>query len=174
MEASQESKTVPTVSRVSGDTIVELVYDRNAHKTGLVVSRGGTWTIEQETETETGERLIPLCRHEQPHSTRLCRAAVRACRSRQQGGIDSDIVAYLHRYVDLSPLFEHIAAHYILLTWVHDAFNELPYLRFRGEYGTGKTRGLITIGSLATGRSSPAARPRYRRSSTCSTTSAEH
>ena len=50
--------------------------------------------------------------------------------------------------MDLSPTFEQIAAHYILLTWVHDAFNELPYLRLRGEYGTGKTRGLLAIGSL--------------------------
>jgi hypothetical protein len=50
--------------------------------------------------------------------------------------------------VDLSPIFAKIASYYILLTWVHDAFNELPYLRLRGEYGTGKTRGLMTIGSL--------------------------
>ena len=28
------------------------------------------------------------------------------------------------------------------------AFNELPYLRLRGDYGTGKTRGLLAIGSL--------------------------
>ena len=41
-----------------------------------------------------------------------------------------------------------IAAHYVLLTWVHDAFNELPYLRFQGAYGTGKTRALLAIGSL--------------------------
>src|SRR5205823_3826671 len=33
-------------------------------------------------------------------------------------------------------------------TWVYDAFPEVPYLRLRGEYGTGKTRGLIAIGSL--------------------------
>jgi hypothetical protein len=34
------------------------------------------------------------------------------------------------------------------LTWVFDAFNELGYLRFRGDYGTGKTRALLAIGSL--------------------------
>ena len=60
----------------------------------------------------------------------------------------ADIRAFLHRYVDLSPLFEQIAAHYILLTWVHDAFGDLPYLRLRGEFGNGKTRGLLAIGSL--------------------------
>ena len=55
---------------------------------------------------------------------------------------------FLHRYVDLSPLFAKIASYYVLLTWVHDAFNEVPYLRLRGEYGTGKTRGLMAIGAL--------------------------
>src|SRR5207249_4607427 len=60
----------------------------------------------------------------------------------------ADIAAFLHRYVDLSEVFEQLAAHYVLLTWLHDAFSELPYLRLRGDYGTGKTRGLIAIGSL--------------------------
>jgi hypothetical protein len=34
------------------------------------------------------------------------------------------------------------------LAWVYDAFNELPYLRFRGDFGTGKTRALTALGSL--------------------------
>jgi hypothetical protein len=34
------------------------------------------------------------------------------------------------------------------LTWLYDAFNDLPYLRLRGDFGTGKTRALLTIGSL--------------------------
>jgi hypothetical protein len=35
----------------------------------------------------------------------------------------------------------------VILTWLHDAFNELPYLRLRGDYGSGKTRALLTLGS---------------------------
>lgn len=31
---------------------------------------------------------------------------------------------------------------------MYDAFNDLPYLRLRGDFGTGKTRSLLTIGSL--------------------------
>jgi hypothetical protein len=50
--------------------------------------------------------------------------------------------------VDVSPLFEKIATYYVLLTWVFDDFNELPYLRLRGEPGSGKTRFLLTVGSL--------------------------
>jgi hypothetical protein len=31
---------------------------------------------------------------------------------------------------------------------VYDAFNEVPYLRVRGDYGTGKTRFLLIVGAL--------------------------
>jgi hypothetical protein len=51
--------------------------------------------------------------------------------------------------VDFSPRFEQLAAHYVLLSWVYDAFNELPILRLQGEYGTGKTRALVALGSVA-------------------------
>lgn len=55
---------------------------------------------------------------------------------------------FIHRYADISEAFEEAASHYVLLTWVYDAFNELPYLRLKGDFGSGKTRCLQTIGSL--------------------------
>ena len=46
------------------------------------------------------------------------------------------------------PLSRRTIGPYVLLAWVYDACNELPYLRFRDDYGTGKTRALLVIGSL--------------------------
>src|SRR4029077_12103543 len=60
----------------------------------------------------------------------------------------ADIESYIMRYVRLSPEAVGLSAAYVLLSWLYDAFNELPYLRFRGDYGTGKTRALLVIGSL--------------------------
>ncbi|MGK2957402.1 MAG: hypothetical protein ACSLFB_03170 [Acidimicrobiales bacterium] len=60
----------------------------------------------------------------------------------------TDIQDYIYRYVDLTDHFRKIASYYVLLTWVYDAFNELPYLRLRGDFGSGKTRALLVIGSL--------------------------
>ena len=59
-----------------------------------------------------------------------------------------EIQSFIHCYVDVSPLFEQIASYYVLFSWVYDAFNELPYLRLRGDAGSGKTRFLLTVGSL--------------------------
>jgi hypothetical protein len=59
-----------------------------------------------------------------------------------------DVRNFIHHYVDVSPLYEQIATYYVLFTWLYDRFNELPYLRARGDPGCGKTRFLITVGSL--------------------------
>ena len=59
------------------------------------------------------------------------------------------IRVFIHQYVDLSDTFETICTYYVLLTWLYDRYNELPYLRVRGDYGSGKTRFLSVIGSLA-------------------------
>jgi hypothetical protein len=140
---------IATVSRVCTDTLIELVYDREKRQTALAVSRfGGLWNIEREVKIETGEVLTPYS----AGNNLIANECVLLPSAPEEYGLKdeliADIRAFLHRYVDLSPMFEQIASYYILLTWVHDAFGELPYLRLRGEYGTGKTRGLLTIGSL--------------------------
>jgi hypothetical protein len=144
-----ENPPIPTVSLVDGENLIELLYDDATHKTAFAICRDGTWSIEQEVTTSRGERLIPYAA-----SNNLIR---HACVLLPSGPVDhgdkttllADIETYLHRYVDFSPLFERIVAHYVLLSWVHDAFNELPYLRFKGDYGSGKTRALIAVGSIA-------------------------
>ncbi len=144
-----EAAKVPTVSRVLTDTLVELVYDANKRATALAVSRfGGLWNLEQEVKVETGEVLVPYAA-----SNNLIRSGCVLLPSQPteyglRPELIADIRSFLHRYVDLSPEFEAIAAYYVLLSWVHDRFGELGYLRLRGDYGTGKTRGLLAIGSL--------------------------
>ncbi len=143
------SQNVPTVSRVEGDTLVELVYDRDKRKTGLIVSRfGGLWNLEQELSLGSGETLVPYS----AANNLIAKDYVLLPSTPVEYGFKhelvADISAHLRRYVDLSPRFETIAAYYVLLTWVYDAFTEVPYLRLKGDYGTGKTRALMVIGSL--------------------------
>ena len=59
-----------------------------------------------------------------------------------------EIQRYIHRYVDLDAGFELLTAYYVLFTWLYDGFNEVPYLRLKGDFGTGKTRFLQTVGAL--------------------------
>lgn len=59
-----------------------------------------------------------------------------------------EIQEHIHRFVDVSPEFERICVYYILLSWVYDKLRTLPYLRFMGDTGSGKTRAEDVIGGL--------------------------
>ena len=149
MDDLNDRPKVPTVSRICGDTLIELAYDPEARTTEFIIGRPDGWRRASAFDTATGETLLPYA----PANNLIAHECVMLPSGPvDYGGKDEllrDLEAYLHRYVDLSPLFERIAAHYILLTWVHDAFNELPYLRLKGDYGSGKTRALIALGSVA-------------------------
>lgn len=149
MNQSHRAEAIPTVSRLFGDTIVELVYDAARRHTALLVARDGHYDQVQEYETTTGEKLVPYS----PDNNLIAQECVLLPSTPEVFGTKeallADIEAYLHRYVDFSPVFRAVAAHYILLSWVHDAFNDMPILRVQGAYGSGKTRALIALGSIA-------------------------
>jgi hypothetical protein len=60
----------------------------------------------------------------------------------------TEMVAFVHRYADVPPLWEELISHYALMTWLYDRFTAVPYLRFLGEPGSGKTRCLQVAGHL--------------------------
>ena len=59
-----------------------------------------------------------------------------------------DIRQFIHKYVDVSEFFEKLTSYYVMFSWAYDNFNTLPYLRVLGDYGSGKTRFLLTVGSV--------------------------
>ena len=147
-QPTPKKPNTPTVSRVIGDTLVELVLNPSTNETALVVSRfDGLWNIEKEV-TIGKETLVPYSARNNLIAHRCVLLPSEPMDSGTKNELLADIQAFLHRYVDLTPAFERIASYYVLLSWLYDAFAEVPYLRLRGDFGTGKTRGLIAIGSL--------------------------
>lgn len=132
---------------VKDAVIVEAVLNIVEGRTSFIVSsnagveRRATWS-------SGGVTYVPI-----PASNNLIRhrallLASDAAEYRGEAALFDELRDHLGRYVTLEPDDLDIAASYVLLTWLYDAFNELPYLRFRGDYGTGKTRALLVIGSL--------------------------
>lgn len=143
------SSGIPTVSRVlPGGDLLELVYDRRAKRTQFAVGKESAIRLVDDYELPSGPRLVPYS----PHNNLIRHEVVLLAKAPEPYGSTSELAkrieAYLRRYIDLGDDFRTLATYYVLLTWVYDAFNELPYLRFRGEYGSGKTRALFVIGSV--------------------------
>jgi hypothetical protein len=148
MEEKKHSQGIPTVSKVLPDgTIIELVYTPEDHKTHLAVHQSGSFSLEESINTGD-ERLVPISPTNNLLKHRVVLLSERPEAYESIAVLLQEIQEYLYRYVDLTPEFFRIASCYILLTWVYDAFNELPYLRLRGDYGSGKTRALLIIGSV--------------------------
>lgn len=130
--------------------MIELLYDADKGETLLACCPpSGTPTLESQINPTGNECLVPYAPGNNLLTSGCVLLPAAVGEYSDKASLLAEIKLFIHRYVDLSPLFEDIAAHYVLLTWVHDAFNELAYLRFRGEFGTGKTRALLAIGSLS-------------------------
>lgn len=148
-EEKQESRKWPTISTVlDNGSIVELLYDPREKRTSFAVWTDGAWRRQRSLEIGAKELLVPYS----PQNNLIQHHVVLLPSQAEEYGSEEELIAsireYIHRYVDVSPRFERIACLYVLLSWVYDSFNEVPYLRLRGDFGSGKTRFLLTVGAL--------------------------
>jgi hypothetical protein len=148
-EKRKPTTAVPAVSAVFSDgSILETVYDLDAHQTHFVLWRDGTWDYEDSHRLNAVERWVPYSANHNLIRGEMVLLPSAPCEYGSEAELVAEVKSFIHRYVDVSPLYEDIASYYVLFSWVHDAFNELPYLRVRGDAGTGKTRFLLMVGSL--------------------------
>ena len=142
--------TLPTVSYVHEDgTMVETVYIPDTAETRFAIrSPDGSVAFAAQYETPGGDQLVPYSGDNNLLATGCVLLSSDVEPFGSKADLVADIRAFIRRYVVISEAYETIAAHYVLLSWVHDAFQELGYLRFRGDYGTGKTRALLVVGSI--------------------------
>jgi hypothetical protein len=147
---TRNPQPTPIISRVLADgTQIEALHDAARGTTQLAICPpSGKVAVVAHYDLPNGERLVAYSAANNLLVSECVLLPSAVGPHGDKAKLLADIRAYIHRYVDLSPHFEDIAAHYVLLSWVHDAFGELPYLRFRGDYGTGKTRALLAIGSI--------------------------
>ncbi|MCK1743420.1 hypothetical protein IVA80_21820 [Bradyrhizobium sp. 139] len=139
---------MPTASAILEDgTIVEMAFDPKQRRTVFAIYNAGRLTLQDAIDLGSDTRLVPFS----PNNNLLKNEVVTLPSEPSIYGSEEHLVAdieqFIHRYVDFSTSFEKVATYYVLLTGLYDAFNE-AYLRLRGDYGSGKTRALLTLGSL--------------------------
>jgi hypothetical protein len=143
-----EKPIASTGAVLSDRSLVELVYDPVARKTQFVRGNGESWTYEESIRFSSTERLVPYS----AENNLLKHNVVLFPSEPEEYGTEAELVFkirdFVRKFMDIESDFEEIACYYALFTWIYDAFDEVPYVRFRGGYGVGKTRALLTIGSI--------------------------
>lgn len=144
----KSTHTIPVISRVLSDgSLVELIYNKKRHETAFAHYKDDNLKVTKEVE-DSGQLYVPYSSQNSLLSNDVVLFPSKPVAYGSVSELVREIRTFIHRYVDLSEHFEKIAAYYVLLTWVYDGFNELPYLRLRGQYGSGKTRFLLVVGAL--------------------------
>jgi hypothetical protein len=144
---STTPKPIYISSYVTDDLLIEMVYSPSKRETRLAAFDGGEVTY-HESLTLGDVALKPV----HPRNDLLQSSVVlfpsMVVEYDNEKKLMEEIQQFIHRYLDITPFFEKLASYYVLLSWVYDMFNEVPYLRALGDYGTGKTRFLQVIGHL--------------------------
>lgn len=131
----------------SDGAIVDTLFRPETGDTAFVIGRNNNIEVVSSWKTN-GRECVPVraTNNLLKHGALLLPSAVAEYASEAE--LLAEIKEYIARYVALPSDALDLSAAYILLSWVYDAFNEVPYLRYRGDYGTGKSRALVVIGSL--------------------------
>jgi hypothetical protein len=148
-EKAKDRRAIPASFAVlPAGGLAEMVHDPVEGKTHFAIWQDGQVRYEDRLTLPDGRVLRPYSPDNTLVQTEVVLFPSRADPYESERVLVQELQAFIHRYVDLTPLFETLAAYYVLFSWVYDSFNELPYLRAKGDAGSGKTRFLMTVGSL--------------------------
>lgn len=148
-ENAEKMKPILKTSIITPDALYEMVYDRREYKTSfLKINKDGVIEKSLNQIELEGRTYEPL-----PPSYNLVEKGVilfpsEASEYENEEKLLKEIQEFIHKYLDVSEVFEQIATYYVLFTWMFDRFNEVPYLRAIGDFGSGKSRFIQSIGVL--------------------------
>lgn len=139
-------KTISFINCHDG-RIAELIGDTKSGATMFAVYRVIEESIEiEESLIVMGETYLP------PHDDLIKSGTILLPSYPESYGTLKELMinidGFIYRYLDISDSYRKLASYYILLSWVYDCFETIPYLRAIGDYGTGKSRFQKIIGSL--------------------------
>lgn len=149
MEKKRKKHIVSCV--VSDNKIIETIRNEDEEKNYLLVSEKVEGKINHKTFSSyiyNNTVYLPYKYDNPLFSDRVILLPSGADDGLSKEQLISEVRKFIHCYVDVPPIYENICVYYVLMSWVFDCFNEIPYLRLRGDFGSGKTRFLQTIGSI--------------------------
>lgn len=148
-QPKKDEKPILKSTIFTEDALYEMIYDRVLNKTSYIkIDRRGQMEFFLEEVEINGRKYQPY-----PSTYNLVDKGVILFPSltapyKDEEEILTEVRAFIHKYLDITEIYEQIATYYVLFTWMYDKFNEVPYLRTIGDFGSGKSRFLQAIGIL--------------------------
>ena len=147
MNEDKNVKKIRKASLVLDDKIAETVYDKEKRQTQFVIYKDGEIKFLDKVKQD-GQEIFPLDAKSDLISKRVVLLPSEPLEYGTEAELVVDIQKFIHRNLEITPMYERIASYYVLLSWVYDRFSEIPYLRAIGDFGSGKSRFTHAIGSI--------------------------
>jgi len=148
MENEEKKKKVQCSYLRDGVTIYEQVFDKESKQSFFIGFDAISGAVEEAKSSIEIDGTIYM-----PFDTEMVRKETvklpsEALDYEEETLLIEMVRSFIHKYVDLSEFGEKMASYYVLLSWVYDSYETIPYLRYKGDYGTGKSRALKVVGNL--------------------------
>lgn len=151
MAKNKAPKVKQVVTYDTGDDYFEMVFDGVAPCLAVRHADGSIEIVASAVAYIGGEKFLiePLPAVEgSPIATKAVLLPSAIAPYGDKDSLAGEIRAFIHRYLEVEPWAEALLPYYVLLTWVYDLFGSLAYLRFHGDYDSGKSRASKVVGVL--------------------------
>lgn len=128
--------------------IIETIIKKDG-KTIFAVCRDGEIKYKKSITLPNGQTIIPLAGSSGVISSNTITLPPKPIEYESEKELFKEIRLFIGKYFITTKGFRNIAALYVMLTWVYERFNDLPYLRVIGTLGTGKSRFLKTLSACS-------------------------
>ena len=143
----KKSKIIYKGSMMDTDSIVEEIYTENNIAKFIILNRKtGQITYKDSYETENGQIIKPIIDEEVTRKFLVLPSDAIAYGSEEE--LIEEIKEHIGFWLDIPERNINFAVYNILRGWLYQRFHSLNYLRAQGDYGSGKSRYLDTIGLL--------------------------
>jgi hypothetical protein len=145
-EDKKQPKCKPVGFHLSATEIYELGFDGTFTYFICHNFNNGGWEKVIEIPINDDLILVPV------HDDLIEKGVIHLPTTPEPYGTERDLYElvqhFIHKHLAVSPFYERLSSYYVLFSWLYDRFNTLPYQRFLGDYGTGKTRALQVVGAI--------------------------
>ena len=145
-EDIQERKGISCI--LADGSLVEMLYDGKKHTSKLAKYTDGEVTLEDSVPINDYTVFMPMAPNQPILENGFIVLPSGVTDYQSNEALYHEVRAFIDKYVKLTDEFLTVVAVYVMMSWLFDKFQNIPYLRAIGLHGTGKSRLLQVAGHV--------------------------
>ena len=148
-DQNPNQKTIFATSvKLDDDGVAEMVYDPRGKKTKFALIKKGKVEYQESLILKDEPVVEPWPSDHQLIKSGFAKLPSEAVETASNLELFEGVREFIKKYVQVSEEYATVSGVYVLMTWLYDQFDVIPYLRVIGDLGTGKSRFIKSVGEI--------------------------